>query len=237
MPLCTILTKCPAPPGPTQSQHGVPSGVRAAIACRMGRSSGQAAAEPPGMIEGPCRAPSAPPETPAPTYSRPCASTSPTRRAVSAKWELPPSTMTSPGSSTASSPAMMSSTGWPARTMSSSRRGRASRPASSANDQAGRMPVPAPGPARNSPMRAGVWLWTATPNPWSRRLSARFWPITPRPIRPMSAASVTILPFRRKAGYPRRRVITRAAPASSGRTARPGRERRGRGRSVPLPGR
>ena len=67
MPLWTILTKCPAPSGPTHSQHGVPSGAFAAIAWKIGFTSGQASTSPPGMIEGPWSAPSSPPETPVPT--------------------------------------------------------------------------------------------------------------------------------------------------------------------------
>ena len=66
MPLWTILTKWPAPFSPTQSQHGVPSSILAAIAWKIGLTSGHAAGEPPGMIEGPLRAPSSPPETPVP---------------------------------------------------------------------------------------------------------------------------------------------------------------------------
>ena len=53
MPLCTIFTKWPAPFSPTQSQQGVPSSVFAAIAWKIGFTSGQAAGVPPGMIEGP----------------------------------------------------------------------------------------------------------------------------------------------------------------------------------------
>ncbi len=36
IPLWTIFTKWPAPFSPTQSQHGVPSSVLAAIAWKMG---------------------------------------------------------------------------------------------------------------------------------------------------------------------------------------------------------
>ena len=67
MPLCTILTKCPAPSGPTQSQQGVPSATLAAIPWKIGLTAGQASTSPPGMIDGPLRAPSSPPETPEPT--------------------------------------------------------------------------------------------------------------------------------------------------------------------------
>ena len=43
MPLCTILTKWPAPSGPTQSQQGVPSATLAAMAWKIGFTCGQAA--------------------------------------------------------------------------------------------------------------------------------------------------------------------------------------------------
>ena len=67
MPLWTILTKWPAPSLPTQSQHGVPSATRAAIAWKMGLTWGHAAGDPPGMMDGPLSAPSSPPDTPVPT--------------------------------------------------------------------------------------------------------------------------------------------------------------------------
>ena len=51
MPLWTIFTKWPAPFSPTQSQQGEPSSTLA---------------EPPGIMEGPFRAPSSPPDTPVP---------------------------------------------------------------------------------------------------------------------------------------------------------------------------
>ncbi len=46
--------------------HGSPSSALAAIALRIGASASHAGRGPPGMIAGPCRAPSSPPETPAP---------------------------------------------------------------------------------------------------------------------------------------------------------------------------
>ncbi len=65
MPLCTVLTKWPAPSGPIQSAQGVPS-KRAAIASKIGATRSQASFGPPPMIAGPWRAPSSPPETPTP---------------------------------------------------------------------------------------------------------------------------------------------------------------------------
>ncbi len=70
MPLCTILTKCPAPPGPMWITQGSPS-TRAAMASNTGRITAQVDAGPPGMMLGPLRAPSSPPETPAPMKRRP----------------------------------------------------------------------------------------------------------------------------------------------------------------------
>jgi hypothetical protein len=66
MPLWTILTKWPAPSGPSHSQQGVPvdlggDGLEDRFHVRPGLGV------PPGMMEGPSSAPSSPPETPAPT--------------------------------------------------------------------------------------------------------------------------------------------------------------------------
>lgn len=73
---------------PTQSQHGEPSSTLAAIFWNKGLISGQAyfnynrinekqtSLEPPGIKDGPCKAPSSPPETPDPTKWNPLASSS-----------------------------------------------------------------------------------------------------------------------------------------------------------------
>ena len=66
MPLCTIFTKWPAPPSPTQSQQGEPSATFAQMLWKMGFTKGHAAGDPPGIMEGPFSAPSSPPETPVP---------------------------------------------------------------------------------------------------------------------------------------------------------------------------
>ncbi len=50
------------------------------------------------MIDGPLSAPSSPPEMPAPTKWMPVGLISASRRIVSLKIALPPSTMMSPGS-------------------------------------------------------------------------------------------------------------------------------------------
>ncbi len=84
MPLCTILTKWPAPSWPTCVTQGSPSAT-AAMDFRIGPSVIQDSSEPPGMIEGPVRAPSSPPEIPAPTKLMPVSRTAFSRRMVSGK--------------------------------------------------------------------------------------------------------------------------------------------------------
>ena len=64
-------------------------------------------------MDGPKRAPSSPPETPVPTYSRPLLSRYLVRRMVSGKCELPPSMIRSPGSRWGSSSSIKSSTALP----------------------------------------------------------------------------------------------------------------------------
>ena len=82
MPLCTVLTKCPAPSGPIQAAQGAPR-KRAAIASKTGATRSQAARVPPPMIEGPWRAPSSPPETPTPRKGAPARSAAAARARVS----------------------------------------------------------------------------------------------------------------------------------------------------------
>ena len=122
MPLWIILTKWPAPSVPTWVTHGSPSAT-AAIERRIGPIVSQASTEPPGMIEGPLRAPSSPPEMPAPTKLMPVSRTAFSRRMVSVNSELPPSMMMSPGSKTFTSSSMTASVPLPACTMMSAVRG------------------------------------------------------------------------------------------------------------------
>ncbi len=122
MPLCTIFTKCPAPSWPMCVTHGSPSAI-AAIDFRIGPRVTQDSSEPPGMIEGPRRAPSSPPEMPAPTKLMPVSRTAFSRRIVSVNRALPPSTMMSPGSNTSTSESMTASVGRPALTMMMAVRG------------------------------------------------------------------------------------------------------------------
>ena len=116
MPLCTILTKCPAPSVPMWVTQGSPSAT-AAIDFRIGPSVSQASSEPPGMIDGPLSAPSSPPEMPVPTKFRPCSRSSCSRRIVSWKFALPPSTMMSPSSNRSASCPITASVPLPACTM------------------------------------------------------------------------------------------------------------------------
>ena len=116
MPLCTILTKWPAPSWPTCVTHGSPSAT-AAIERRIGPRVTHDSSEPPGMIEGPFSAPSSPPEMPAPTKLMPVSRTAFSRRMVSVNRALPPSTMMSPGSKTSTSASMTDPSVPPAWTM------------------------------------------------------------------------------------------------------------------------
>ena len=125
MPLCTILTKWPAPPGPMCVTQGVPSTL-AAMASKIGRMIRHDSAGPPGMIDGPLSAPSSPPETPVPMNRRFLAASCWSRRSVSVNSELPPSMIRSPGSTNGTSCSITASTGAPALTMIMILRGRAS---------------------------------------------------------------------------------------------------------------
>lgn len=190
MPLCTILTKCPAPPSPIQRQHGSPSGARAAIALSAFLTFGHASGFPPGIMDGPFNAPSSPPDMPQPTKRIPFFANSATRRAVSRKSEFPPSIIMSPFAKCGSSRAAISSTASPALTISIAIRGLASDFANSAMSSVPKKFLPLPRPSRNfltaeSFLECGL-LYTDTANPLSSRLSASEAPITPRPIKPMS---------------------------------------------------
>ncbi len=90
---------------------------------RIGPSFTYASSEPPGMIDGPFSAPSSPPEMPVPTKLRFCSRSDFSRRMVSVKSELPPSTMMSPGSKRSASSLMTASVPAPACTMMIAARG------------------------------------------------------------------------------------------------------------------
>ncbi len=78
------------------------------------------------MMLGPCKAPSSPPETPAPTKCSPRSRSSASRLRVSAKWALPASMMMSPESSSGANSEITLSVASPALTITTSLRGRSS---------------------------------------------------------------------------------------------------------------
>ena len=125
MPLCTILTKWPAPFSPMWVTHGSPSAF-AAIDSKIGLSVFHDSSVPPGIMDGPSSAPSSPPDTPQPTKCRPRAEIAFSRRIVSGKCALPASTMMSPGSMRSASASIIASVGAPALTMMIAVRGLAS---------------------------------------------------------------------------------------------------------------
>src|SRR6266404_3583225 len=106
---------------------------------------------------------------------------------VSWKRELPPSIMISPGSRCGRSCSINSSTGFPALTISMTRRGFFSKATISSMEWAPITLVPLASLLRKSSTFETVRLKATTVNPWSFMFKIRFWPITARPIRAMSA--------------------------------------------------
>src|SRR5215203_5517156 len=136
------------------------------------------------MMLGPFSAPSSPPDTPTPRKRRPRSAIALSRRWVSRKCELPPSTMVSPSSSSGASSSITASTAGPALTMAMIVRGR-----SSAWTNCAVVPVPVIGPsepcsAMNCSVLDAVRLCTAIGMSWWATLRARLAPITARPVRP-----------------------------------------------------
>ena len=197
MPLCTIFTKWPAPPGPIHSQQGWPSSALAAMACKNGRTSGQASGEPPGIRAGPRKAPSSPPLTPAPTYKMPEPSSAWMRRWVSVNKVLPPSITTSPADSKGRSSANTASTGAPAGTISHTRRGTLKLATRAAKDSAACARKPSVRCVKLCRLAASKSK-PATAKPLRSKFKARFSPITPRPTRPMSNSCINTFPQARK---------------------------------------
>ena len=222
IPLCTIFTKCPAPSGPTCVTHG-PASVLAAIASRTSFSASHDSGDPPGISDGPKRAPSSPPDTPQPTKWMPLGRSAASRRRVSSNHELPPSMTMSPSLRTGRSFSIVWSTGFPAGIIMRIRRGR-SRAAASAS----KVFVPwnaCPGLwAMNSSTHSGSRFHTATGTPRDSTFSARFRPIVPSPITPNFES---VMPPPVRAGRVRRRG--RATGCAARRTGAPsGSRRRGR---------
>ena len=226
MPLCTIFTKCPAPSGPTWVTHG-PVSVFAEIASSTSLIRSQAASDPPGMIEGPNRAPSSPPDTPHPTKFSPFSRSAASRRRVSPNRELPPSIRMSPASSSGASCASISSTGFPAVTIIMMRRGRSSAATSSSSVRA---PVNfAPACSRtNASIQSVSRFQTTVGKPCSSMFSARLRPIVPSPIianvalmpvSPVRTRAPARTPCRASAHPVLRRSATPACPRRAGRRA------------------
>src|SRR5215203_982231 len=136
------------------------------------------------MMLGPFSAPSSPPETPTPRKRSPRSFIALSRRWVSRKCELPPSTIVSPSSSSGASSSITASTAGPALTIVMIVRGR-----SSACTNSSVVPVPVSGPsepcsAMNWSVLDAVRLCTAIGMSWWATLRARLAPITARPVRP-----------------------------------------------------
>mmetsp|Transcript_36276 Transcript_36276/g.89366 ORF Transcript_36276/g.89366 Transcript_36276/m.89366 type:complete len:272 (-) Transcript_36276:110-925(-) len=187
MPLCTIFTKLPAPPGPTYVTQG-PLSVCAHTFFSTSSTASKAARCPPGIMDGPLRAPSSPPLTPMPMYSSPPSATALARRSVFSYHSLPPSMMMSPGSMCLRSPAMVSSTGEPALTRMITQRGFCRL---ATNSPMSLYPVSlSPRPsltARDTQLSvlSPERLNTEMGKPFSATLSARFCPMTASPHSPM----------------------------------------------------
>ena len=164
--------------------QGWPSTL-AAMLSKMGRITSQVDAGPPGMMDGPLRAPSSPPETPAPMKRRPSGVSQASRRSVSVNRLLPPSMTMSSRSSSGSSCSMTESTAAPALTMSMILRGLARLATNAARVSAPHSRLPG-WAATNSRVTPTLRLNTLTLKPRLSTLSTRFWPITARPIRPKS---------------------------------------------------
>src|SRR4051794_11554261 len=166
------------------AQQGVPS-TCAAIVVKMSSISPYASRSPPGMIDGPCSAPSSPPDTPVPMKRRPRSRHSSVRRRVSRKRELPPSITMSPSSSSGSSASITPSTGAPALTMTMIRRGLSSESTNSSSDSAAANLPSSPCSAMNSRVRSAERLCTATGTSRLAMLRARLAPITASPVTPI----------------------------------------------------
>ena len=91
---------------------------------------------------------------------------------------------------------MNSSTGWPALTMSITRRGFLSSATISSMECAPMTFVPLASLARKWSTFSTVRLKATTVKPWSFMFKMRFWPMTARPINAMSACG-SIKIFRR----------------------------------------
>src|SRR6476469_2066984 len=211
MPLCTILTKWPAPSVPMCVQQGAPS-TFAEIFSRIGPSDSYDLAEPPGMIDGPFSAPSSPPETPQPTKWMPFSCNAACLRRVSSNLAFPPSMMMSPGSTSAANSSITASVGPPALTMIRIFRGTASEATKSADDSDGTNVPSPPKSSISALVLAYDRLCTAVTKPLRAKLRARLEPITARPVTPISAFGVVSLIV--QASGSGKSVLTSAQPSA-----------------------
>ena len=136
------------------------------------------------MMLGPFSAPSSPPDTPTPMKRMSFSASAWKRRWVSLKNELPPSTITSPGSRWGTSSSITASTGSPALTMLIRTRGRSSAPTHSSTVACPVIGPSSPCASMNASVLAAVRLWTAIGMSWWATLRARFAPIVASPVRP-----------------------------------------------------
>src|SRR5215212_10745945 len=136
------------------------------------------------MMLGPFSAPSSPPETPTPRKRRPRSFIALSRRCVSRKCELPPSTIVSPSSSSGASSSITASTAGPALTMVMIVRGRSSACTNSSVEPLEVIGPSDPCSAMNCSVLDAVRLCTAIGMSWWATLRARLAPITARPVRP-----------------------------------------------------
>ena len=147
----------------------------------MGRSLCQASASPPGMIDGPRSAPSLPPETPMPTKRHAAPRARSSRRSVSVKRLLPASTTMSSASSSGSRASSTASTGEPAGTINTIRRGRSSAATRASVALTSRRSALRGDRPPVCASRRQLRLKIATRCPRLAKFRARFAPMTPRP--------------------------------------------------------
>src|SRR3989338_7525663 len=148
----------------------------------MGARWSYASRGPPGISDGPRRAPCSPPDTPMPMNRMPLRESSRARRSVSENSALPPSTRMSPGSRNGASEAIVASVGAPALIITRMRRGRSNEVAKVCGERCPWIPC------RASESRASTGSDDRSDTAVEKPLSARFFPMTPSPYTPICAA-------------------------------------------------
>ena len=154
------------------------------MACKNGRTKGQASELPPGIKAGPFKAPSSPPLTPEPTYKMPEPSSDAILRWVSRYKVLPPSMTTSPALKRLLSSVRTLSTGAPAGTMSQTRLGICKLATKSLSEWAAQALRPSVRLAKLLRLLSSRSK-PVTLKPLRSKFRARFSPMTPRPMSPM----------------------------------------------------